>query len=67
VDGVVYKSIAGAFVQLTMVRASGNVRPVVDAIIAVTVARRIIERSLSARRERDADRSRDRSSMLRAC
>lgn len=33
--GVVDKSIADAFVQPSMVRASGNVRPGVDACIAV--------------------------------
>lgn len=33
--GVVYKSIPGAFVELSMVRASGNERPVLDAFVAV--------------------------------
>jgi DNA-binding transcriptional LysR family regulator len=33
--GVVYKPIAGAAVDLSMVRASGAVRPVVEAFLAL--------------------------------
>lgn len=33
--GVAYKSIPKAFVQLSIVRASGNTRPVVDAFVSV--------------------------------
>jgi DNA-binding transcriptional LysR family regulator len=37
--GIVYKSIPNAFVELSMVRASGTPRPVVDAFIAMAKQR----------------------------